>query len=489
MFKHFVSLQWKSFFRSASFGKSLGIKLVMGFFALYMLVSLLLAGGGTYFILKETFPDTDPLLIVSQYLLYWILAELFLRYFMQKLPVLDVKPLLTIPVKKSSITHYILGRSGLSFYNFMALFFFLPFAVVLLFNGYAFLNVLMWLLALIGLVLSINYINFLVNKNDKALVAIAVLLVGLYALDYFNVLAVREIAGDLFYALYQNPAFVIVPLIIAVVTYSLNYKYLRNRLFLDDTLKTKTKLAETSNLSWTRHFGDIAPFMQLDLKLIWRNKRTKMQAFMSLAMVFYGLIFYGMDTYGPTSSIYVFVGIFMTGMFLSNFGQFIPAWDSEYYSMMMSQNIPLRKYLDSKVVLISASIIVMFLLSIPYVYFGWKALAINAACAMYNFGVNIPVILYFGSFNKKRIDLTKSALGNTQGMSATQFLVLLPLMVVPCIFYFVLKTFVSFEIAIGALSVFGIIGLAFRNKVMDFVTEAYRKKKYGMIAGFKEKNS
>lgn len=489
MFAHFVSLQWKSFFRSSSLGKSLGMKLVMGFFALYMLASLVSAGGFMYFILKEAFPDVDPLVVVSRYMLYWILAELFLRYFMQKLPVMDVKPLLTIPVLKSSITHYILARSAISFYNIVSLFFFVPFAVVLVVNGYPVLNVLFWLVALVGMVLSINFINFIINKNDKALIAIGAVLVGLYALDYFSILPVREVMGNLFYGLYQNPVFAIVPILVAGGTYYMNYQYLRNKLFLDASLKTKTKLAETSDLAWTRRFGDIAPFMQLDLKLIWRNKRTKMQAIMSLAMVFYGLFFYGMDTYGPTSTIYVFVGIFMTGMFLSNFGQFIPAWDSEYYSMMMSQNIPLRKYLESKVLLISVSIVVMFLLSIPYVYFGWQALAINAACAVYNFGVNIPVILYFGSFNKKRIDLTKSALANTQGMSATQFLVMLPLMVVPCIFYFVLKTFVSFEVAIAMLSIFGIIGLALRKQFMNLVTEAYRKKKYGMIAGFKEKSS
>ncbi|MGB5556373.1 MAG: DUF5687 family protein, partial [Flavobacteriaceae bacterium] len=40
MFKHFVSLQWKSFFRSSSFGKGLAVRLLMGFLAVYMLVSL-----------------------------------------------------------------------------------------------------------------------------------------------------------------------------------------------------------------------------------------------------------------------------------------------------------------------------------------------------------------------------------------------------------------------------------------------------------------
>jgi hypothetical protein len=47
----------------------------------------------------------------------------------------------------------------------------------------------------------------------------------------------------------------------------------------------------------------------------------------------------------------VFVGILMTGVFMLNYGQFVPAWDSNY-CMMMSQNIPMKQYLNSKAVLI-----------------------------------------------------------------------------------------------------------------------------------------
>lgn len=487
MFKHFLSLQWKSFFRSSNLGKGLALKIIMIFFGICMLFYLAGLGGFLFMILEKFYPGVDPMLKVSEFFIYWILIELFFRYFMQKLPVLDVKPLLLMPIKKSTITHYILGKSGLSFYNFLSLFLFVPFVAVLLFKGYEPLNVLVWLVSIVGIALTINYLNFIINKSDKVLIVLGVLLISLYGLEYFDILPVKEYAGKVFYVLYENPLFAIIPIGLAIATYYINYNFLRHRLFLDASLKKKTKAAETSDLAWTKKFGGISPFLQLDLKLIWRNKRTKTQVFMSLAMIFYGLIFYGMDSYGQTSSMFVFVGIFMTGMFLSNFGQFIPAWDSAYFSMMMSQNIPLRKYLESKAGLISVSIVVMFLLSIPYVYFGWQALAINFACAAYNLGVNVPVILYFGSFNKKRIDLDKSAIGNMQGTSATQFLVLLPLMVVPSFLYFLLKTFISFEIAIGVLCVLGVVGFVFRKKLLDKVTESYRKKKYVMIAGFKEK--
>ena len=131
----------------------------------------------------------------------------------------------------------------------------------------------------------------------------------------------------------------------------------------------------------------------------------------------------------------------------------------------------------------------MFLLTIPYVYFGWEALAINLACALYNLGVNIPVILFFGSFNKKRIELDQSPFGNMQGTSATQFLIMLPVLVVPIILFTIFYYLISFEVAVAVLSVLGIIGFAMKNYLLNLVTDQYRKKKYGMIAGFKEKNS
>ncbi|WP_339711053.1 DUF5687 family protein [uncultured Kriegella sp.] len=489
MFKHFLRLQWKSFFRSSSLGKGLALKLLMIFFGIYMLVTLIGLGAGLYFLLEKIDPGVDPMVKLSQVLIYWLLFEFFVRYFMQKLPILDVKPLLLLPIKKSTITHYVLGRSIFSFYNVLALFVFIPFGFVLMANGYPVLLVLFWFLSILSLVLMVNFVNFIINKSDKALFGLIIIMGMLRVFEYFDWLPISQYAGEVFYTLYENPALAMFPFLFAVIGYCVNYRFLRNRIFLDVSLKKKTKEAVSTNMIWTKRFGSIAPFLQLDLKLIWRNKRTKMQVFLSLAMVLYGLIFYTMEDFGPQSPMLVFVGIFMTGIFLMNFGQFIPAWDSAYYSMMMSQNIPLRKYLESKAGLISVSVVGMFLLSVPYVYFGWEALAINFSSALYNLGVNIPIILFFGSMNKKRIDLTRSALGNMQGTGAAQLLVGIPLFGAPMLIYSVLTFLVSFEAAMIVLSILGIAGFVLRKPLLDKITNVYRKKKYGMIAGFKEKET
>jgi len=159
-----------------------------------------------------------------------------------------------------------------------------------------------------------------------------------------------------------------VPILILVGLYLFNFKLLKKKLYLDSSLKTKVAVVNASSMEWTKRFGDIAPFMQLDLKLIWRNKRSKSSVWLLLLGLLYGLVFYPNPTYANMPWFFAFIGIFVTGIFLINFGQFIPAWDSGYYKMLMSQNIKYEQYLKSKWTLMTMSVIILFVLSINFVW-------------------------------------------------------------------------------------------------------------------------
>ena len=76
-----------------------------------------------------------------------------------------------------------------------------------------------------------------------------------------------------------------------------------------------------------------------------------------------------------------------------------------------------------------------------------------------------------------------------QGVSAAQFLVGIPLFGLPMVLYSVLYYLASFQVAIVAMGLVGLIGFLCRKQLIDMTTKAYRNKKYRMIAGFKEKNS
>ncbi|MCT4698382.1 DUF5687 family protein [Tenacibaculum haliotis] len=484
MIAHFLKLEWKQYFRSSYWQKGIALKIIMGFFVLYMVAAFLSIGVGGYFILKKLFPEQDPLQIVNSMLVFVILGDLVFRYLMQKLPVMNIKPLLILPIKKEKLVHYVLGKSAFSGFNFLSLFFYIPFSVVLIMQDYNTIGVLGWLVAMFFVIQAINFLNFLINKNNKVFAFIVTLLVGLATLQQFTSFDVSVYSQLIFDAIVANSILVFVPIIIAAVLYYVNFKLLRSRVYLDDLVAIKTEEANTADLSWTEKLGDISPFIKNDIRLIWRNKRTKTVFLMSFLFLFYGLIFFTQKTYQDMPAMLMFAGLFVTGGFTLNYGQFIPAWDSAHYKMLMSQSFRYRKFLDSKWFLMVAMTTILYFLSFPYLYFGTKIFLMITVGAIFNIGFNSLFLLYAGSFNRKRIDLTKGGFGNTQGTSATQFLIVIPLMLLPMAIFWIFNSFVGYNSGYILVALIGVVGLVFKNYFMNLIEKKYIKDKYAMINAF-----
>tara|TARA_R110001583_G_scaffold22614_2_gene84670 strand:- start:85 stop:1563 length:1479 start_codon:yes stop_codon:yes gene_type:complete len=492
MIKHFLSFEWKQFFRSSYWQKSIALNILLGFLALYFMLTFLALGISIYPILKKQFPDSDPLIIVNGFLFYWLLGDLVFRFFMQKLPVLNIKPLLILPLKRSQILNYVLGKSALSFFNFLPLFAIIPFGVILIFEDYSNSTALTWMVLMYVCALIINFLNFIIEaksaETELSFLPIIVIALGLFSLNYFNIVSLSSLLANAVNSITTSPILILIPLAILVALYYVNYMGLKQKLYVDGSVKAKTETATTTDLAWTRKFGDIAPFLQLDLKLLWRNKRPRSTIFILVIGLLYGLAFYPNPMYKDWIPMFVFVGVFVTGIFMINFGQFIPAWDSGYYKLLMSQNIKYKEYLNSKYSLMIISAVIMFVLSIPYVYFGWKILVIHFAAMVYNIGINSHILLFGGSFNRKKIDLTQRAVFNYQGTGAVQWLIGFPLLLIPILIFYVPYYFINFEAGIATLIILGGIGIVFHQKVMNFITKKYLNSKYKMISAFDQSN-
>jgi len=484
MISHFLKLEWKQFVRSASFGKSIALKILMGFFALYFILSFLVIGAGSFFILKKTFPESDPLQIVNSYLIFAILGDLIFRYLMQKLPIMNIKPMLSLPVNKDSLVHYVLGKSSISFFNILGLFFYVPFSIVLIVKGYDITGVLAWLLSIILIIQSANFLNFLINKNMIALTVIIGFLLILVGLQNFEIVDVVSLGGKFFDAIYATPLYSLITVLLVAALYRLNFQQLRNQVYLDEAIASKVEEAKSVDLSWADRLGDVAPFIKNDIRLIWRNKRTKTVFLMSFLFLFYGLIFFTQKTYRDMPAMLMFASLFITGGFALNYGQFIPAWDSAHYKLLMSQSFSYRKFLESKWVLMVSMTALLYLLSFPYLYFGTEIFLMITAGAVFNIGFNSLFLLYAGSFNRKRIDLTKGGFGNTQGTSATQFLVIIPLMLFPMLLFWVFNKFIGYNSGFFVVAAIGVLGLILKNYFMNFIEKKYIRDKYAMINAF-----
>lgn len=136
----------------------------------------------------------------------------------------------------------------------------------------------------------------------------------------------------------------------------------------------------------------------------------------------------------------------------------------------------------------AASVVIMFLLSIPYVYFGWKILIAHFAAAIYNLGVNTHVVLFAGSYNRKKINLDERAAFNWQGTGAVQWLLGIPLMLLPMLLFGILYWIFSFEVGIIVIATLGIFGVVFHQKLMKLIISKYSQSKYKMIDAFSQDN-
>lgn len=489
MIKRLITLEWKQFFRSKAMGRSLAIKILIGFLALYFIGSFLLLGLGTYFLLEETFPKKDPLEIVNSYLLFWFAADLAYRFFLQKLPVMNIQPLMTLPIHRNKIIHYVLGKTTFSFYNLLPLFFFVPFSVVLITQGYPVINVIPWFLAMLFFELSVNYLNFLVNKINVVFYGVLVLLLSLAGLEYFGIVDITGASEYFFNRIYEVPYTFLIPFLLAVLLYRRNFDFLQKGFYLDDKISEGVTEAKTNELNWLDRFGDVAVFLKNDIRLISRNKRPKQVLMMSVFFLFYGVIFFPQDMYNESYTWLIFASLFITGGFLMTFGQLVPSWDSEYYKLLMSQNIPYKKYLESKWYLMVVATLVSLILSTPYLYFGWRIFSLIAVGGLFNIGLNSHITLWAGALNRIPVELNvkAKAFSNTQGFNITQMLFILPKIALPVLLFYIPYLISGFTAGIVVLAIVSMMGIIFKDFFLTQIEKVYQKGKYKTIEAYAEK--
>ena len=491
MLKHFISLEWKSFFRSASFKVNLVLKIFMIIGAFFMLLYAVGIGIGAYFIIEE-FVDPNPLKVINKYLIFYLAVDLVIRYFLQKMPIVNIKPLLYLPLQKNQIVSFGINKTIISFFNILHGFFFIPFSIVLILKGgHEFVNVLGWHLALLGLFFCNNFINIFVNSKDVVFYSIIGILITLGGLIYYDIFDITVYSAPIFQAFFDRPYLAIIPLFLAFVLYKMAFSYFRKNFYLDAGLAKKVDIAETDNMSWLDRFGSVSTFLKNDIKLIKRNKRSKTTVIMSVVFIFYGLLFFtgAVEVYdGPFWR--VFAGIFISGGFLFSFGQFVPSWDSAYYPLMMSQNIRYKEYLESKWYLMVIATIASTLLASFYLYFGWQAYAAVVVGAIYNIGVNSHVVLWGGAYIKTPIDLTsnKKAFGDKKAFNVKTLLLTIPKLVLPMIIYAVGHFIQGEMLGFVLVAVFGLFGFLFKNKVFEIIEKIYKAEKYKTLAAYKQNN-
>ena len=489
MFLRLLQLQWKSYRRSSAFTSGVVTSIFYLFGMLYFIAMFTLLGFGSFYLIDGDM-GVDPLMFINKYMVYGTSFWVLWRYFIQKMPVLNVKGLLSLPVKENTIVHYALGRTLFSFFNISNAFFFVPFSIVLVNNGYPIAQVLSWHLAIVAIVFCTNYINILINDRNDVFYTVASVLILFAGLQYYDIFDITQHIGPVFDTFYNSPIYTLIPWLILILLYRSTFTHFKHRMYLDSGLQEVKKEAQNLQLGWLNRFGRTAIFVKNDIKLILRNKRSKMTIWVSIGFLFYGLLFFTDTTGGLYNAPVwkIFAGIFVTGGFLFTFGQYVPSWDSSYYPLMMSQNIVYREYLNAKWAMITIATMASTVLGSFYIIFGWDVYAAILTGAIYNIGVNGHLVLLSGAFIKSPIDLTTTTkpFGDKQAFNAKTLLLSLPKLFLPMILYFIGSLFGGEWVGYMTVAFTGLLGFFLKNKVFNWIETLYKVEKHKTLEAYKQ---
>ena len=480
----------KAFCRGSNIERTLGVWLLIAAIGIYFCYSMLLVGLNLSGLLLLIGPENHIIQSFCGIILLYFFMDFILRLQFQILPALQIKPYLTLPIRSSTIFHYLALSSILSFFNFLPLMLFTPFILERINQEYGILTSVSFLTALVGFIMINNFlllgVKGRVGSNAfifwKATLIVAISLLGDF---YFELYDISNFSSYLLLLILKNQIYCIIPISVAVLIYTINYSRFTTSLSLDDFGTKKGLQAKSiTNIPFLNRFGIPGELVANELKLIIRNKRPRAALMMSAILLLYGFVLYkGSEV---SELIYLIMGLMLTGVFIVQYGQYMYGWQSSHFDGMMISEFTVADFLKSKYIIFTIISLMAFMLTIPYVYFGWKVILVNVVMFTWNIGVSSTFILFYANRNYKSIDLSKGAIFGWEGISGSQVILAIPLYLVPIAIFYPFKYFGHSNIGYASLFVIGLGFIIGRNFWIEVLTKDFHSKKYRITEGFRK---
>ena len=140
----------KAFWRSKNTGKSIAMRIFMALVVIYLLLNVLVVAFFMDTILTKTFPNQDSIQTFNSFILYYFLMDLLLRFQLQELPTLAVRPYLHLRLKKNQLINYLSITSLGSTFNLTPFLLSLPFLIKVLVPQHGYVVFGAYVLSILG---------------------------------------------------------------------------------------------------------------------------------------------------------------------------------------------------------------------------------------------------------------------------------------------------------------------------------------------------
>ena len=487
LFKH----QWQKTVRAPGYYRNLWVVILFAIMGLYIAGALALLGRTFPRIVADFAPQYTAVEAFSGLLLYMMLLALAMRYFMQSLGTINLLPYQTLPVKRNSIMNYILLKPMLGLENYVTLAFVIPFATGYVSRepdalcGIQFVMIVVFLIWFNALTTS--YLKRRFSATLWSLLGIFLFFGAIAALEFFAIFSLFAISKTVFGFLFANPIGVAIVFLLPLGAYFLNKAFFRKHFYAESFDKNLAKKEEySSQFSFMDRFGKIGELMRLHVIAFMRNKRLRSNLYVLPIFLLYGLMFYSnLDNQSP--GMLMFIGIFITGIFMLILGQFAISLNSTHFDAIMSKKITAREYIQSYYYLMLFLCIASFIFTTPYFLYGQEIAIAQTVGFLYNVGVNMTMLLLFNTFNDSRLELNAGGAFSFQGVSMKSFYVMIPILIIPALILTITSAFGASNVGFWIIGSMGVLGIILTKPLLSLCEKQFLRKKYYLCEGFRKK--
>lgn len=492
-FLQFIHLQLRSKIRSVSLGRDLIAGVFLLIVGLLILGYVILISVSLPFIIRTFLAADNPIGYLNSYILFFFATEFLYRFFIQKLPVAELQHYLHLPIPRWKIVHFLLQRSFISLLNIIAILLLVPFAIIEVAGSHGTLSAISWLGAIVLISWTIHWISLVFKRaiGDRFIGYLIILAVYQFSFgaQYFGWYKIGEWVKPFFDLAITSPLPVGVSLILFAGSYYVAYQYYRKRIYVEDIEVKGSNFVENSQIDFLSRFGTAGAFADMEWKLILRHKKSRSYLYISVLFLLYALAFYptlNMDESSFDLHFTLFIGLFITGSFLFNYGQFYLSWNSANFDYFLVQKNGIESIIKGKAILFIAISLFCYLISLPYVYFGWEIFFIHSAAFIFNMGISIHLLTMISFWKPKPMDINKGAMFNYEGLGAAQFLMFLPMIAIPYIIYLPFALTIGFEVGLAVLTMIGLVGIIFFRQITRLLIRQLYKNRYEISSSFRQ---
>ena len=479
---------WKEQFRTFYWKKSWLVLIFTLLIKLYLGANFLFLGIFSDLILKELFPAKPLVDIHFQLLFYYWMIDLFFRFKFQEVKLMHFKPYFTLPIARSKLDSFSLIKSTLNNYTLVHCFLVFPFFFRhILHNESTVFSILWWFIVLSGLFFvsfASLYLRLFFQKKPFFGVFFVLFFIGSIFMEFKGFLSMSSSLISIVHLakihLYPVLLFPVIAgfALWMVLRFIKSLKYIE---FESDSINLKV-----TRFSFLERWGELGQHLLLDIKFLYRNKRTRASL---VSCLIFPAWYYMMVT--PTldlsSSKHVFAGIFTISQLCISYGQFVFAGHSTYFDGLMTQRLSMYQFIRAKYFLFVFSMILIYCVLLSFGFLNPALPWINFSLLVFSIGTMPYLVLIVACYRYQRFEITQKSSFNYQGFS---FLSLVPAGVVSTFAILVFNAFSLFDLknyAYATYFVIGIGGILSYKWWLKSISSKFEEQKYKLAEGFREK--